>query len=347
MFSRASVTHSGEGPVTVRVEVEEDARLAAQYQLRYNDDRGLSGDLDSEVRNLLGRGLTVGARYSRSADEQQVRGSLQLPSLGFFGDLTGSLFHNRREEPLDGEDGPTFRQLDKGLELQAARPLPNRWTLLYGYRFKTARVTSELDDFAITTKIASLDVSLLRDTRDSPLNARRGRFWSLNLEVAPRTLGSDLDFVKGLAQLFVSRSFGPSLTWAQGYRLGLAHAFGDRLVFTERFQAGGGNSIRGFATDSLGPRDFLGEPAGGEAVFVFNQELRYMLAVGVGAVVFYDAGNVFAQVSDLSFDLRQALGAGLRWDSPVGLLRIDIGFPLDRQSGEKAYRLHFSLGQAF
>jgi outer membrane protein assembly complex protein YaeT len=347
VFSRASVTHSGESPVTVRVELEEEARLAAQYQLRYNDDRGPSGDIDSEVRNLLGRGLTLGARYSRGTDDEQIRSSIQLPSLGFFGDLTGSLFHNREEMPLAEEGGPTLRQLDKGLELQASRPLPNRWNLLYGYRFKTSRVSSELDDFKVTTKIASLDVSLLRDTRDHPLNARRGRFWSLNLEVAPRALASDLDFVKGMAQLFVSRSFGPSLTWAQGYRLGLAHAFGDRLVFTERFRAGGGNSVRGYATDSLGPRDFLEEPAGGEAVFVFNQELRYMLAFGVGGVVFYDAGNVFAQVSDLSLDLRQALGAGLRWDSPVGLLRLDVGFPLDRQAGEKTYRLHFSLGQAF
>ena len=151
-------------------------------------------------------------------------------------------------------------QREKGLELQASRPLPSRWNLLYGYRFKTSSVSSDLDEFSTTTRIASLDVSLLRDTRDNPLNARRGRFWSLNLEIAPRLLASDLDFAKGMAQLFASRSFGPSLTWAQGYRLGLAHVFsGERLVFSERFRAGGGNSIRGFATDSLGPRDFLGE----------------------------------------------------------------------------------------
>jgi outer membrane protein insertion porin family len=63
--------------------------------------------------------------------------------------------------------------------------------------------------------------------------------------------------------------------------------------------------------------------------------------------VFYDLGNVFATVRDMSFDLRHTLGAGLRWASPVGLLRVDLGFPLDRQEGEKAYRLFFGLGQAF
>jgi outer membrane protein insertion porin family len=56
---------------------------------------------------------------------------------------------------------------------------------------------------------------------------------------------------------------------------------------------------------------------------------------------------VFVLPSDLSLDLRHSLGTGLRWDSPIGLLRLDLGFPLARREGEKAYRLFFSLGQAF
>jgi len=351
-FARASVTRSGsgEGPVVVRVELVEEARLSAGYQARYNDDKGLSGDLDAELGNLLGRALAIGAHVSRGRDDEEIRGSIQLPALGFLGSLTGSVFRDREERPLDEDEdaGPTLRQLEKGFELQASRPLRKRWNLLYGYRFKTSSVSSELDEFGVSTRIASLDVSLLRDTRDNPLDARRGRFWSLNLEIAPRLLASDLDFMKGMAQLFASRSFGPSLTWAQGYRLGLAHVFGDeRLVFSERFKAGGSHSIRGFATDSVGPRDFFGDPAGGEALLVMNQELRYRLPAGLGGVVFWDAGNVFAKASDLSLDLRHALGAGLRWESPVGLLRLDLGFPLDRLPDERAYRLFFSLGQAF
>jgi outer membrane protein assembly factor BamA len=330
------------------VELEEEARLSAGYQARYNDDRGPSGDLDGEVRNLLGRGVALGARYSRGKDDEEIRGSVQLPSLGFFGNLTGSVFRTLEELPLLEDGGPTFRQRQRGFEVQANRPLAERWTLLYGYRFKTSSVSSDVDEFSTTTRIASLDVSLLRDTRDNPLNARRGKFWSVNLEIAPRLLASDLDFAKGMAQLFASRSLGPSLTWAQGYRLGLAHVFsGERLVFSERFRAGGGNSIRGFITDSVGPRDFFGEPSGGEAVVVVNQELRYMLPAGLGGVLFWDAGNVFEKAGDLSLDLRHAVGAGLRWDSPVGLLRLDVGFPLSRRPDEKAYRLFFSLGQAF
>ena len=110
------------------------------------------------------------------------------------------------------------------------------------------------------------------------------------------------------------------------------------------FQAGGANSIRGFANDSVGPADYL---FGREGVVVVNQELRYRHASGLGGVVFYDAGNTFATLADVSLKMRHAVGAGLRWSSPVGLLRVDVGFPLARRQGESAYKVFFSFGQAF
>jgi outer membrane translocation and assembly module TamA len=118
------------------------------------------------------------------------------------------------------------------------------------------------------------------------------------------------------------------------------------VISSERFNAGGADSLRGFARDSLGPKDILGEPLGGEAVLIFNQELRYRVRK-VGFAAFWDFGNVFDSVSDVSLDLRHDLGAGLRWLSPVGLLRFDIAFPLGRLPEEDAYQLTFSLGQAF
>jgi outer membrane translocation and assembly module TamA len=152
--------------------------------------------------------------------------------------------------------------------------------------------------------------------------------------------------VKGFGQAFFARSVRGTLTWAHGYRLGLARAFGmSDVPPSERFKAGGSNSLRGFATDSILPPDPI--PLGGFALVVMNQELRYRHPIGIGAVAFWDAGNVFQRIEDLSFDLRHSLGFGLRWDSPVGLLRLDLGFPLGRREGEDAHQLFFSLGQAF
>ena len=327
------------------------APFSVGYQFRYNDDKGASGDLEGQLRNLFGRALALGARYERGSDAQEFRGSFVMPSFFGRGNITLSAFRIK-EQPALGPDVPpdTPRDtiLERGAEFLQALHLPNRWDALLGYRFMRATITSPFFLEPISENIAALEASVLRETRDNPLNARRGRFWSLSLEYSPKSLGSSFTFIKGLAQFFTFHSLGQSLTWGQGYRLGLAHGFGGQdLVSTERFNAGGGNSVRGFATDALGPVDFLGDPAGGDAVLIFNQELRYLHRSGIGAAVFYDAGNVFALPSDLSLDLRHSLGTGVRWDSPIGLLRLDLGFPLARREGEKAYRLFFSLGQAF
>ena len=107
--------------------------------------------------------------------------------------------------------------------------------------------------------------------------------------MAPQVLGSDFDFTKEFAQVSLTKALGRSpMTWAHGYRLGLIQVFGgQRLPFDDLFKAGGPNSVRGFDIDSLGPQGTNGQPLGGEAVIVINQELRYRHArTGLGAAVF-------------------------------------------------------------
>jgi translocation and assembly module TamA len=198
----------------------------------------------------------------------------------------------------------------------------------------------------ITEKIAALEASVVREGRDNPINARRGHFLSFSLERAG--LGSDFKFLKTLTQGFFNRRLNRHLTWSQGYRLGLAWGRqGQDVVSSERFQAGGANTMRPFAEESLGPRNVLGQVTGGEGLLIFNQELRVSHSSGLGAAIFYDAGNVFERVRDIGFDLRHGAGVGVRYDSPIGLLRLDVGFPFARKSGEDAYQVYFSLGQAF
>jgi outer membrane protein assembly factor BamA/autotransporter translocation and assembly factor TamB len=344
-FARATVEASEEEPATITVTVEEGDRFVAGYDLRRDDDTGNRAELDGEVRNLFGVGLLLGARYGVGRDVRDARAALSLPAVRRLGRVTISAF--RLDEDLPADEGSTEQNVRRrsGGQFQITRRLRRSWDLLLGYRFKRTLV---LPLFPDPLDIAALDVSLLRDTRDSTLDARRGRFWSLSLEYSPETLGSDFTFVKGFGQVFTTRPIGAALTWAQGFRLGLAHGFGgQRLISTERFYAGGGNTIRGFATDEVGPRDIFGDPEGGQAVVILNEELRYHHTSGFGGALFYDGGNVFPNVSDLSLEWRHAVGVGLRWSSPLGLLRLDLGIPLQPRAGEKRYRYFFSLGQAF
>jgi outer membrane protein insertion porin family len=105
--------------------------------------------------------------------------------------------------------------------------------------------------------------------------------------------------------------------------------------------------MRGFAQNAVGPigPDLI--PFGGNALFLLNNELRAPLFGRFDGVVFADIGNVFARISDISFDLRESAGVGLRVRTPWFLLRGDYGIVLDPREGERRSRFYFSIGQAF
>jgi translocation and assembly module TamA len=197
--------------------------------------------------------------------------------------------------------------------------------------------------------VAGLDFTVVQERRDDPLNATRGAFLSVNLKVAPQFLGSDFDFLRELVQGVLLFDVGREMVWAQGYRVGAIQTKGgQRLPYDDLFQAGGPTTVRGFATDSLGPRTPAGEAIGGEALLVMNQELRYMNeATGLGGVLFWDAGNVFARLKDLDLKLKHALGVGLRYDSPVGLLRVDLALPLGKRDDDRGYQIYFGIGHSY
>jgi outer membrane protein insertion porin family len=128
------------------------------------------------------------------------------------------------------------------------------------------------------------------------------------------------------------------------------------LPASERFFAGGDTTVRGFALDQLGAPATLdpsGLALGGNAVVIFNAELRVPVRWGLGMVGFLDAGNVFRRTSEIDLaELRSAVGFGFRYRSPVGPIRVDLGFKTTREQiapgrRESGSSLHISLGQAF
>jgi outer membrane translocation and assembly module TamA len=231
--------------------------------------------------------------------------------------------------------------------------------------------------------LSTLTGSALRDSRNDVLDPERGTLLGVDGSVAPRFAGSEVGFARTFLQAAVYRRLpgGSRFVVAAASRIGVAIGFERRvervgadnqpvlgadgepivdiikdLPASERFFAGGDTTVRGFVLDQLGAADTLndqGFPTGGNALVVLNLELRAPYWKGLGAVVFVDAGNVFKRVSDLDFGrLRPAAGFGLRYRSPLGPLRFDLGFNLNRQvlrSGaqERGSVFHISLGQAF
>jgi len=100
--------------------------------------------------------------------------------------------------------------------------------------------------------------------------------------------------------------------------------------------------------EGLGPVDFFGDPTGGNALLIFNEELRFPIAWRFRGVGFFDAGNVFPTPGDMSFgQLRAGTGVGLRVVTPFALLRVDVGTPIRPQPGEARLKWFFSIGQSF
>jgi outer membrane translocation and assembly module TamA len=208
---------------------------------------------------------------------------------------------------------------------------------------------------------------ILRDTRNDVIDPDRGTLSGVETSLSLRALGSELGFAKALLQGFLYRRLPGDSPYilAAGARVGWAHGFEGLLEggtdlndvpASERFFAGGASTVRGFVLDRLGMPETInsdGFPEGGRGLVVTNVELRTPYWKGVGAVGFLDSGNVFQRASDIRLaDLRAAAGFGLRYRSPLGPLRVDVGFNLDPQTlpngtRERTAVFHLSLGQAF
>jgi outer membrane protein insertion porin family len=196
---------------------------------------------------------------------------------------------------------------------------------------------------------------VVNDTRDDPLEPRRGRFIGADVQFSHEALGGD-SFLKGFLQAATYQRLTARAVLAVSGRLGLGRTLGFdqplRLPLPDRFFAGGDYSLRGFGQDLAGPVATLpsGEvvPTGGNGLLLGGAELRYDVGRRFSAAAFTEAGNVYPLVSDMTLsDMRYTAGLGLRYKSALGPLRIDWGYKLDRRPGEKPYHVHFTIGHAF
>ena len=234
-------------------------------------------------------------------------------------------------------------------------------------------------------RLSSFSSSIVRDTRDDPADPRHGELLGVDAQIAARFIGSEVGFVKTFMQAFLYREVPgvPRFVAAVGARIGLARAFTQfvevfprlppdldpagtvptsieipvsDLPLSERFFAGGDTTVRGFALDRLGDEPTIdqdGFPLGGNATLILNGELRARVTSTIDVVGFLDAGNVYDLASNLSLTrIRGGAGFGVRYRSPIGPIRVDLGFKLDRQTFEngdveRPTALHISIGQAF
>jgi outer membrane protein assembly factor BamA len=195
-------------------------------------------------------------------------------------------------------------------------------------------------------------LSPIYDARDDIFNPTQGLFVRGELGAALKALGSEVEFLRSLFSGSYQQPLFGRTVWISTLRLGLMGWPGsDRYIpLSERFYAGGPNTVRGFPYDRLGPLDpKTGLPLGGEALVILNQELRFPLYGDLGASLFIDVGNVFLTVDTMfdDFNLRRTAGVGLHYHTPVGPVRMEYGWVLDREEGEGIGEFYLSIGNSF
>jgi outer membrane protein assembly factor BamA len=268
-------------------------------------------------------------------------------------------------------ENPIFTAVlgDAGLQFQ--RPLGRKKTtnLFLRYDFRRSSLTQLLLAELVppsdrNVRLSQVSGSLVRDTRDNPIDAHKGFYHSYQLTLAPEALGSNFSFARFQGQTAHYWTIPAGIVWANSLRIGLEEAFaGSHVPVSERFFSGGGSTLRGFPLDSAGPQQtiqacgnpsdpatcaLIEVPTGGNQLLILNSEFRIPVPIkkGLQVVGFYDGGNVFPTVG-FHGQYTNTLGGGLRYKTPIGPIRIDVGHNLNAPTGIKATQVFVTVGQAF
>jgi outer membrane protein assembly factor BamA len=271
------------------------------------------------------------------------------------------------------EENPVYSSQQElgSFQIQRALDKAKATTLFFRYSFsKTDLTRIVIPDLVLPAdqhvRLSTLAVNLTRDTRDNVLDEHKGVLRSIELDFNPSKLGSSVSFVKmaGQAAFYKTTSYG--IVLANSVRIGLAQPLeNSRVPISAAFFTGGGNTLRGFPLDGAGPQrpvqvcssgsstdcSYIQVPSGGNELLLINAEARIPLSFkkGLSLVPFYDGGNVFPIIGfhDFTSLYSNNVGLGLRYSTPVGPVRIDLGRNLNPIPGINATQYFISIGQAF
>jgi translocation and assembly module TamA len=333
-----------DGRLPVTIEVNERKHRSIGLGVGFRTDEGLSGNVSWEHRNLFGRGEQLKLELDGSFLGAHLTGAFRKPD---FWRRDQALLAQTR---LAFDDTDAFESRSAGASLGLERLLARGMTISAALAFRAAQI-QERDQEEEEFGLLSLPVLYRWDRSDDLLNPTRGGRLALENEPFVDVFGSDVAFNK--ARLGYSHYLQvldePRVVLAGRGAVGtLFGASRDEVPADLRFYAGGGGSVRGFSFQLAGELDDDDNPLGGRSLLELSAEVRVRLTETIGAVAFVDAGSAFgSSVPDFSETLRVGAGPGLRYFSPIGPVRLDIGFPLNARDSDDSFHLYISLGQAF
>ncbi|MBW2369543.1 MAG: outer membrane protein assembly factor BamA [Deltaproteobacteria bacterium] len=348
-------TYKGEADDTMvlKLEVEEKSTGAFSFGGGYSsvENLFLTGSISQD--NFLGRGQSITLQAQLGSRTTQFNLRFVEPWLFDIPLSAGINIYNWTR------DYDSYDKKSMGGSLSASYPFFKEDVRLFGsYRYDIGEVENvfvelapvDIVDLEGTFVTSSVTFGISYDTRDRILNPTRGQDHNLTVEYAG--LGGDIGFTKVTAELGI---YIPLFWKVVGFIHGkggiVSQNSGLLLPDYERFYLGGINSIRGFDWRDIHLLDENGNETGGERMIQINLELIVPLvkAAGINGVIFFDTGQVFGEDDDIDIaSLRQTAGFGVRWNSPMGPIRLEYGHILDPEDSDSgAGQWEFTMGSAF
>jgi outer membrane protein insertion porin family/translocation and assembly module TamA len=367
--------------IATRVTVTEGKHRKVNFGVGYGSEEHARGEIDWRHVNFFGGARTAGVFARYSSLDRGVRLNFRQP---YF-------FSPRYSLGMSAQswfsDEPAYKLTTVGGRVTVAREFGRRRAVLGARQTTTLALTyaNEWEDYVVseealndptfrdelialglnpetgadTGRLSALMLDAGRNTTENLLDATKGYVAILHLETAGQWLGGDFEYREISAEGRYFRKLGPYLVGAVRARAGSINSSGpdEELVpFFKRYFLGGSTNLRGWGRFEVAPLTGEGLPIGGNTFLNFSTEVRFPLGGNFGGVLFADGGNVWSNSWDFNLnDMRYDAGLGLRYTTPVGPLRLDVGWQLNPIPGlivngepqTRPLRLHFSIGQAF
>lgn len=353
LFTAIGVERAGEldadGNVPIRVEAVPSAHRSVGGSIGYATDRGATGRVFWEHRNLFGRDEDL--RISLSGDFLQQAASIRFTRPNFR-QLGRSLFARTEFQRSDTD---AFSGYEGLVAAGLSWTISERWSASVGGGLEFSSLEDNLDvaEGRTTAVLGSIPVTISYRNVDSELDPTSG--YRSDLLLTPFFGQSNSQPVAFLATELEGAAYYPvdserRFVLAGRVRIGsIAGADLVNIPPNRRFYAGGGGSIRGYEFQKVGPLDPDGDPIGGRSRIEVSAEVRVRVWREFGVVPFLAGGQVYESVyPDFSDPFQWAAGLGLRYHTAVGPLRLDVAFPINRREGiDDFFQFYISLGQAF
>lgn len=345
LFSKVEMMVPEELPesseVTVTVILKERAQRTVKAGATYYTDEGLGLLLGWEHRNFMGGAEKFTADLNLSLLEQSLEVELNKP---FFLRRDQSLILNAA---MDKQDTEAYSELGMGAGAHVQRKFGKHVNIAVGAEAKITKINEE-NDKTKTFGLISFPSTATYDDRDDPLDPHKGSLVKAEVKPVIDAFGQGDPFMKFQISATRYTAITDSLVLAGRASAGsLVGADPQAIPATERFFAGGGGSVRGFAYQEVGPTED-NDPIGGRSITELSAELRYRVTDKFGAVAFVDAGQVSEDVSPRLDDLSVGAGLGFRYYTDFGPVRFDVATPLtDAETVDSKIQFYISIGQAF